>query len=300
MDEIRIDLPEVSLSALTWGDPGDRLALLLHGFPDTAHTWRHLGPALAADGWYAVAPFLRGYAPSDVPADGSGDVAALVSDALGIHRALDGGSDAAIVGHDWGAIATNSLRAHEDAPFASVVVMAVPPFTAMSSARVLRFLPRQLRNSWYIAFNRLPVLPERTYERLVRKLWRDWSPGYDASGDLPQVLAAMAEPAHRRTVIGYYRAMTSPFGPPATYRRWKGAERKPPLRPLLYLHGADDGCLDPRLAALAAPNLPVGSIVDVVPGAGHFLQLEQPDLVNRLVLDYLGPGGPKHRDRPGS
>lgn len=293
MDQIRIDLPEVSLAALTWGSPTDRLAILLHGFPDTAHSWRHLGPALAAEGWYAVAPFLRGYAPSAVPADGSGHVAALVSDVLGIHRQLGGGADAAIVGHDWGAIATNALNAHEDSPFATVVAMAVPPLSTLGGRSSVRFLPRQARMSWYIGFNRLPRLPERFHERLVRKLWRDWSPGYDASEDLPHVLDAMADPAHRKTVIGYYRAMVSPFGPPAAYRRWKGAEMRPPLRPLLYLHGADDGCMHPGLAALAGPQLPTGSTVDVVPDAGHFLQLEQPELVNRLVLDHLGPGGPR-------
>lgn len=287
VNQIRIDLPEVSLAALTWGPADGPLAVLLHGFPDTAHTWRHLGPALAAEGWRVVAPFLRGYAPSEVPADGRGDVAALISDVLGLHRELGGGPDAVLVGHDWGAIAANALAAHEDNPFAKVVVLSVPPMAAMGGTGALRVLPRQLRNSWYIVFNQLPRLPERNYERLVRKLWRDWSPGYDASADLPHVLAAMTGPANRRTVIGYYRALASPFGPPEPYRRWKGAEMRLPLVPLLYLHGADDGCLDPRLVALAEPNLPAGSVVELVPAAGHFLQLEQPDLVNHLVVEYL-------------
>ncbi len=286
-DVIRIDLPEVSLAALTWGPVDGPLALLLHGFPDTAHTWRHLGPNLAADGWRVVAPFLRGYAPSEVAADRSGHVAALVSDALGTHRVLGGGGDAAIVGHDWGAIATNALAAHEDSPFAKVVSMAVPPLSAFAGAPPARLLLRQMRNSWYIAFNRLPLLPEATLERLVRKLWRDWSPGYDASEDLSAVLAAMEDPAHRRAVIGYYRAMVSPFGPPAAYRRWKGAELRPPRTPLLYLHGTDDGCMALGMARLAEPHLPAGSRMVEVPDAGHFLQLEQPEAVNALVREYL-------------
>jgi pimeloyl-ACP methyl ester carboxylesterase len=287
MDSIRIDLTNVSLSALTWGPTEGPLAVLLHGFPDTAHTWRYLGPALAEDGWRVVAPFLRGYAPSHVPTDGRSDVAALVSDVLAIHHQLGGGSDAVLVGHDWGAIATNATAAHEDNPFAKVVSLAVPPLAAISGAGVLRILPRQTRNSWYIMFNQIPRLPERNHERLIRKLWRDWSPGYDASEDIPHVLAAMAEPANQRTVIGYYRALASPFGPPDQYRRWKGAEMRLPTGPLLYLHGADDGCLDPRLAELAGPALPPGSSMVVVPDAGHFLQLEQPEVVNQLIRDYL-------------
>lgn len=286
-DVIRIDLPEVSLAALTWGPADGPLAILLHGFPDTAHTWRHLGPELAADGWRVVAPFLRGYAPSECPADDSGHVAALVSDVLGIHRVLGGGPDAAIVGHDWGAIATNALVAHEDSPFAKVVSMAVPPLSAFAGAPPPRLLVRQMRNSWYIGFNRLPFLPEANLERLVRKLWRDWSPGYDATEDLAAVLEAMATPANRRAVIGYYRALVSPFGPPPAYRRWKGVELRAPLTPLLYLHGVDDGCMDIAMARLAEPHLPEGSTMVEVPDAGHFLQLEQPAAVNALVRAHL-------------
>ncbi|MFL6158773.1 MAG: alpha/beta fold hydrolase, partial [Marmoricola sp.] len=225
MEQIRVELPEVSLAALAWGRPLESrqrpLAILLHGFPDTAHTWRHLGPVLADRGYRVVAPFMRGYAPSAVPADGAGDVAALVSDVLGIHRELGGGDDAVVVGHDWGAIATNALLAHEDNPFAKAVVMSVPPFTAVKPDP--KVLPRQVRNSWYIGFNRLPWLPERNHERLVRYLWRTWSPGYDGDADLRSVLEAMSWPANRTMVFGYYRALVSPFGPPARYRRWKGA-----------------------------------------------------------------------------
>jgi pimeloyl-ACP methyl ester carboxylesterase len=168
-----------------------------------------------------------------------------------------------------------------------VVALSVPPFTSLQGTAAIRVLPRQIRNSWYIMFNRLPLLPERYLEPLVRKLWRDWSPGYDASGDLPAVLTAVRGPAHRRAVIGYYRAMASPFGPPAAYRQWQGAEMKAPLIPLLYLHGAQDGCLDPRLADMVEAHLLPGSVVDVIGGAGHFLQLEQPDVVNARILAYL-------------
>src|SRR5690242_14616246 len=262
MEQIRIDLPEVSLVAQTWGpveDPARPLAVLLHGFPDTAHTWRHLGPVLADAGYRVVAPFLRGYAPSEVPADGRADIAALVSDVLGTHRELDGGPDAVVVGHDWGAIATNALIAHEDNPFARAVVLSVPPFSAVRPEP--RALPRQLRNSWYIGFNRLPLLPERNHERLVRYLWRTWSPGYDADADLRSVLEAMAWEGNRRLIFGYYRALVSPFGPPEPYRRWKGAELREPRIPLLYLHGTDDGCMDVRLVASIGDGLPTGSEV---------------------------------------
>ena len=81
---------------LTDGPEDGPLALCLHGFPDTAHTWRYLLPELAAAGFRAVAPFLRGYAPTAIPADGRYQVGALVRDANALHEALGGGDDAVL------------------------------------------------------------------------------------------------------------------------------------------------------------------------------------------------------------
>ena len=81
-----------------------QLVILLHGFPDTAHTWSHQMPALAAAGYRVVAPFLRGYPPTDIPQNGYYDKASLASDVVALIAALGGGRPVHLVGQDWGAI----------------------------------------------------------------------------------------------------------------------------------------------------------------------------------------------------
>lgn len=287
-----IDLPPVSLSALCWGPDDGPLALCLHGYPDTAWTWRHLGPALAARGWRVVAPFTRGYAPSGIPTDGSYHVGALMDDALGLHAALGGDHDAVLIGHDWGAITANGLGAYPSTPFARVVSMAVPPVAAMTFRRddplgSARLLLGQLRKSWYIAFNQLPVLSERSLDRLVPYLWRTWSPGYDPTEDLKHVAKALGSPRNRSAALGYYRAAASIGRPPERYRYAARYWTATPRVPTLYLHGENDGALSVGYADRARPVLPTGSDVVRLAGAGHFLHLERPREVERAVLEFL-------------
>ena len=130
------EIQTVSANGLEFGyleaGPADGpLALCLHGFPDTAHTWRHLLPRLADAGYHAVAPFLRGYAPTQVPASGAYDTGSLALDACALHEALGGRDDAVIIGHDWGALLTYPAAAHEPDRWSRVVTLAVPPPASM-------------------------------------------------------------------------------------------------------------------------------------------------------------------------
>src|SRR3954465_14071204 len=82
------------------------LVLCLHGFPDSPWTYRHLLPELAREGYRAIAPFSRGYAPTTLPPDGRHiSIGTLVDDVGALHDALGGGDDAVLIGHDWGAAA---------------------------------------------------------------------------------------------------------------------------------------------------------------------------------------------------
>ncbi|WP_197382046.1 alpha/beta fold hydrolase [Mycolicibacterium mengxianglii] len=287
----------VTLKALTWGfdqgGPERPIALCLHGFPDTAYGWRKIAPQLVAAGYRVVAPMMRGYAPSGFPVDGSYHVGALMDDALRARDAAGPTDGDLLVGHDWGAIAATGLSAMPDSPFRKAVIMSVPPSASFQPpgriahpGRLAAEVPRQLLRSWYIMYFQLPWLPEHSAQWVVPRLWRQWSPGYDATEDVQHVFTAIGAPAHWRAALGPYRATVRNSAPPQRFaglhQHWLSA----PQLPVLYLHGGDDGCATAAYTDWVRPILPVGSRAEIVAGAGHFLQLEQPERVGRLIVDF--------------
>ncbi len=277
----------LTFEVLAWGDPAGPLALCLHGFPDTPWTWRELGPHLAARGWHVVAPFMRGYAPTGLAPDDDYSGPALGRDAVALHAALEGDARAVLIGHDWGAVATWEVTRSAPAVFGSYVALAVPPPAAVIAPfrrrATLGVGLRQLRRSWYTVFNQLPGLSERSLDRLIPKLWRDWSPGFQGRGDAQTALTALHRPENRRAALRYYRDSLRP--------RTIRASLASPEAPALYLHGVDDGCMGVALVPFAEPVLAPGSRTVTVDGAGHFLQLERPALVNDLITDWIGANG---------
>jgi pimeloyl-ACP methyl ester carboxylesterase len=263
------------------------LALCLHGFPDSAHTWRHLLPALADAGYHAVAPFQRGYAPTSVPADGAYQTGALAADANALHEAFGGGADAVLIGHDWGAAATYAATAHAPSRWRRAVAMAVPPISALASGF---FDYDQLLRSFYMFLVQTPLGAPAVVANgmaFLDRLWADWSPGYDAAEDLAHVKACLREPANLDAAMGYYAAMFDPSRHVAAYAAEQESAGARGDRPTLYLHGRDDGCLAASLAGDVAAHLPPGSRAEILPGAGHFVHLERPDAVNTLVVEWL-------------
>lgn len=201
------------LKALSWGSADAPMALCLHGFPDTAYGWCRLAPYLVESGWRVVAPFLRGYAPSAIPTDGSYHVGALMDDALRVRTAAGGSERDIVIGHDWGAMVATGLAAMPDSPFAKAVIMSVPPAATFlpwgqvsDRFHLVRKLFGQLLRSWYISYFQLPLLPQRSASWMVPLLWRRWSPGYPAAEDLRHVDAAIGTPEGWRAALGPYRA----------------------------------------------------------------------------------------------
>ncbi|MET9213832.1 MULTISPECIES: alpha/beta fold hydrolase [unclassified Nocardia] len=286
------------LEALTWGDPGAPAALLVHGFPDSAWTWEVVGPALAATGRYVVAPFTRGYAPSSLATDDDYSIGSLVNDIVVIHRAIGADKRAIVVGHDWGGAIVSALTAAHPELFDRSVLVAIPPLATVKALfapsrlpRNFRRLTRQAPRSWYMTVVSLPWLSEVIGGWLIDRLWRTWAPNATTTRYRELGSAALAGRARRRAAFSYYRAVWNPlYRRAAAYRYEQLAAFAAPRVPTLYLQGAEDTCGLVDTGADALEHLPLGSRRTIVPAAGHFAHLDQPDLVTRHIIDYVGRG----------
>jgi len=239
------------------------LALCLHGFPDSPYTYRHLMPALAAAGYRAVAPFMRGYAPTDVAPDDDYSIGALARDAAAQRDALGGDKRSALIGHDWGAATAHAMR---PGSFARVVALAVPPLHAFAKLPPgLR--PRQARRSWYMALFQLPWLPEVLGPKVFPQ--RD-DPAYREAWSQPGALTAM---------LNWYRYI------PLSGR---AADERRITLPVLVVWGDRDSALEPGLAEESASLCDTVEVVHL-PEATHWLQHEEVDRVNALLLEFLRP-----------
>ena len=254
------------------------LALCLHGFPDAAYTWRHLLPVLAGAGFHAVAPFMRGYAPTAIPADGAYHLGALVADAVALHEVLGGDANAVLIGHDWGAEAAYGAAACAPDRWRRLVTLAMPP---AALDEVLFSDYEQLKRSFYLFMFKEPAgFAETVVARddlaFLDKLWRDWSPGFEPGEHLARVKDCLRQPANLAAALGYYRAAADQ----------EAAGRQAP-QPTLYLHGARDGCIGVDLVRGAERLLAPSSRMIVIDEAGHFLHLEEPGQVNDHILSWV-------------
>ncbi|MDN3356283.1 alpha/beta hydrolase [Actinomadura sp. DC4] len=288
------------------------IVLLVHGFPESWHSWRHQLPALADAGYRAVAIDVRGYGRSSKPHDiAAYRMLAHVADNTGVVRALDA-PVAAIVGHDWGSpIAANTALLRPDL-FPAVALLSVP-YTPRSDRR-----PTEAYNAlggtgeFYITYFQEPGRAEAEIEPDIRT----WLRGvYTAlSGETHDASVFLVEPGGRmsdhftdRPLPGWFTEADLDFyttefertgltGALNRYRNvdrdWEdlAAWRRAPLtQPSLYAAGELDATTTwlSRAIAAHATTLPGLVSTHILEGCGHWIQQERPAEVNELLIDWL-------------
>jgi pimeloyl-ACP methyl ester carboxylesterase len=263
------------------------LVLLLHGYPDDAWSWEHQFQAMVDAGYRVVAPFLRGYPPTEIPANGFYDRATLANDVKGLIEALNGGSPVYLVAQDWGAaIAWGVLGAYPEL-VRRAVILAVPH--PVEIRRTLRSSPRHAVRSFHWFLFQLPWLPERICRAFgfafIGFLWWLWSPRFDDHAHVTRIKRMMAVPGVVEATLGYYRAA---FGnrhrDPALAELMPLLDRPTPV-PVLAVCGSRDmrrELLPRQRDLLAGPYS-----WTLVEHAGHFLHREKSIRINRLVLEFL-------------
>lgn len=261
---------------------GDAVALLLHGFPEARISWRHQLPVLAALGWRAVAPDLRGYGDTTKPSNlDAYTIRHLVADTVALFDAL-GARRRLLIGHDWGAAIAWAFAIREARPLAGLVIMNVPHPTVFR--RVLRSSWRQRGRSWYILFFQLPWLPEKALTAGGAKAVERAFTGMACNPDAfpPDVLTRYRQnalaPGAATAMINFYRA---------NFRSVGQAQATAPVRvPTLMIWGEKDTALGLELTE-GYDGLVDDLTLVRLPDASHWVQQDAPDAVNAAMRGWL-------------
>jgi pimeloyl-ACP methyl ester carboxylesterase len=282
-EEIVVETDRLDFPALTAGD--GPVVVCWHGFPDHPLTFTPLAERLVAAGRRVVLPFLRGFHPATVDALTYSDGITLAADAAAVAKAL-GGVD--MIGHDIGAGMVGRVAAAWPEWLNRGVTLAIPPPATL--VRALRD-PAQQQRLFYMFLFTVEGVAEAVLEadrQLIDYLWSTWSPGLTVdAAHRTRVHEIYGDPKYIENALKIYRANFDPTRmDPAMVEHTTRTETTA-TKPLLVLGGADDGCIDARHFTDAHEGLAPGSKVEVLARAGHFLHLEQPDAVARLVLDWL-------------
>ena len=261
------------------------LVLLLHGFPESAHAWRKQIPALA-DRFRVVAPDLRGYAESERPPHVSDyRMPVLVADIVGLIEAL-GEERAHIVGHDWGGAIAWAAAQTRPAIVDRLVVLNCPH--PLPLQRALRSLSRQVLRSWYVLFFQLPELPESILVRdgaaILERSLRGGAirPDTFSEDDILEYRRALSIPGAATAALNYYRA---------AFRDALTGRTLDPSRiiqaPTLLIWAEDDFALGRELTDDMEGLFAREFRIEYVRNTSHWVMEERPEVVNRLLLDFL-------------
>jgi pimeloyl-ACP methyl ester carboxylesterase len=274
----KIDTNGLKLHYVTEGE-GD-LMLFLHGFPEFWYSWWHQISEFAKD-YKVVAIDLRGYNDSDKPQAQSAYVMTeFVEDVKGVIEGLGYGR-CILVGHDWGgAIAWSFSHAYPEL-VSRLIVMNIPhPAKFAAGLKTLQ----QMLKSWYIAFFQIPFLPELLIQlddyRLIEEAFRGMAIDQSAftDEDIEEYKNAFAKRGVLISVINYYRNLPDYL---SKEQVWDIL-----TMPTLLIWGEEDKALGKELT-YGTEKYVQDLRIRYIPNCSHWVQQEQPQLVNQLMREFL-------------
>jgi pimeloyl-ACP methyl ester carboxylesterase len=292
------------------------LVLLVHGWPESWYSWRHQLSALAAAGYHAVAPDMRGYGKSDKPtAVEDYDIHHVTADLVGILDAL-GEKQAVLIGHDWGAIVTWHAMLLHPQRFTAHVAMSVP-YSGRGPQSIVQSLQQAMGdNFYYILYFQEPGVAEKEFDADPRGILSRLYLSPDSPREPPQITD------RKRAAGGWIPRMGAPKGLPAWltqadldyyvtefkeagfrgginyyrnfHRNW---ETTPQLsgakidKPVLFIAGDKDtvirGATADALRASMKEAVPGLRDVKLIPNTGHWVQQERAAETNAAILEFL-------------
>jgi pimeloyl-ACP methyl ester carboxylesterase len=260
---------------------GDDVVLCLHGWPQHWYEWRDLMPRLAAAGYRAIAIDLRGFGWSDAPRDGY-EKENLATDILAVLDALDL-EQVKLVGHDWGGWIGFLLCLRAPERFSRYLSLNI--LTPWPNMRA--FVP-ELWRFWYQLVIAAPVLGYQAHRsgKFVPKVLVGGSTirGNWDEATLRSFSDNLAEPARARACVQMYRVFQLHESPAILRGRYAHDRLTVPTR---LLFGTDDTALRPQLNA-GYQHHADDMQIELVPGCGHFIADEMPDLVAERALEFFG------------
>jgi pimeloyl-ACP methyl ester carboxylesterase len=289
--QLRLQRDGLELSAQLHGPDHAPLVMLVHGFPDTPHSWSGVLPPLLAAGYQVLVPWLRGYTAESVDRSQAYGLLSATGDLQAWHESL-GSPPLHLVGHDWGAVLAMTWAGLDDSALSTVSLLAIPPVPGPSHLwPVVKTLPQQLRLSSYMALMQsewAPALICRNNAEYVRNLWKRWSPGWAFTEEqFEPTRQVFSDPLNAWAATRYYRALFT-LNKPDT-RLALQCLMTPLKVPTLALAGLNDGCMGIEFhkALLQTSAFSGGLTVAHLADCGHFLQAEKPQEVASALLSHF-------------
>ncbi len=276
MKSERIDVKGIKLNVIDVGS--GPVVLLIHGFPDTSLVWRNQIPALVKAGYRVIAPDVRGFGKSDRPSETQAyDLTSLVGDMINLMDTL-GIEKAHVAGHDMGAAIAWVMASFFPQRVNRLAVLSVGHPMANREKKSVE----QREKAWYMLLFQFKGTAETLLQQDDWKLFRDILRNHS---ELDNWTRDLSEPGALTAALNWYRANLSPekeLAPPVAI---------PATRvPVLGIWSSGDAYLTEKPMLATEAYVTGGWRYERIEGASHWVQLDVPDQVNRLLIDFFAKG----------